>query len=143
MRFPRVCQRAHHGGNTRIPPYFRSYLAFSFAPTATEERRTILRSARCCCTKIPGTSCSRYFSRSCGSGADSEQSVARGQRGTGHPLSFSTASPIAKNRRARGLLKFAVCSPSISVRPDASHSRFVFGLRPSLAATNATFGIGS
>lgn len=47
-----------------------------------------------------------------------------------------------KTRSALRLLRFAVCSPSISVCANACHARFAFGLRPNLAATNAAIVVG-
>ena len=63
----------------------------------------------------------------------------RAQPDTGHPMSLSTAPLIAKNnRRYKGLLIFAVYSPTMSLCTDAHHSRSAFSLCPSLAANSPT-----
>ena len=59
---------------------------------------------------------------------------------------FSLFNRIPDHKKCRArvllLLLFVLCSPSVGVCANACHAQFAFGLRPSLAATNAAFIVG-
>ena len=77
---------------------------------------------------LPSTSCSRCSHRSCASGPDPEQTLARGDRVLDTQSRSQRHPPSQTIAAYEGLLMFAVCSPSIKVCENDGHSRFVFSL---------------